>query len=69
MGWGPSSNTWPRCESQREQRTSVRFMPWLVSVMSVTAPSRSGSQKLGQPLPESYLVVEENSAWPHATQR
>ena len=25
--------------------------------MSVTAPSRSGSQKLGQPLPESYLVV------------
>ena len=44
-------------------------MPWLLSVMSVTAPSRSGSQKLGQPLPESNLVVEENSAWPHATQR
>jgi hypothetical protein len=26
-GPGPSSKTWPRCESQRAQRTSVRCMP------------------------------------------
>ena len=28
-GPGPSSKTWPRCESQRLHRTSIRCMPWL----------------------------------------
>ena len=27
VGRGPSSKTWPRCESQRAQRTSVRTIP------------------------------------------
>jgi hypothetical protein len=44
-------------------------MPWLVSVTVSTASLFSGSQKLGHPVPESYLVSDENSAWPQATQR
>ena len=35
----------------------------------MTLSSASGSQKLGQPLPESYLVSDENSACSQATQR
>ena len=36
------SNTWPRCESQRAQRTSVRFIPSVRSSISVTASSLVG---------------------------
>jgi len=39
VGSGPSSNTWPRCESQFAHRTSVRRIPWLVSVVVVTDSS------------------------------
>jgi hypothetical protein len=44
-------------------------MPWLVSVTVTTASLARGSQKLGHPVPESYLLSEENSAWPQAMQR
>ena len=37
VGCGPSSKTWPRCDSQRAQRTSTRTMPWLRSSMNWTA--------------------------------
>src|SRR5690606_19151108 len=33
----PSGNTWPRCEPQAAQRTSVRTMPSVLSSMSSTA--------------------------------
>ena len=40
----------------------MRTMPWLVSVRVSTAPSSTASQKLGQPVPDSYLVSDENRA-------
>jgi hypothetical protein len=36
-------------------------MPWLLSVWVRTLSPASGSQKLGQPEPLSYLVAELNS--------
>src|SRR5215217_779256 len=48
---------WP---PQRRQWTSVRAIPKVVSLVSPMALS-SGFQKLGQPVPLSYLVSEENS--------
>ncbi len=36
---------------------------------SLTAPGSIGRQKLGQPVPESYLVSEENSASPQHMHR
>ena len=53
-GRGPSLKTWPRCPPQLAQLNSVRTMPWLVSVVVVTAPGLV-SQKLGQPVPLSIL--------------
>ncbi|CPU67576.1 Uncharacterised protein [Mycobacteroides abscessus] len=64
--WGASSNTWPRCEPQRAQRTSVRTMPWLRSVSSSTRSPASGLKKLGHPQCESNFVSERNSSFPHA---
>ena len=66
---GPSSNTWPRCDPQRAQLTSVRTMPWLVSVSSVTFWRFAGSQKLGQPVPDSNFASASNSSLPQAAQR
>jgi len=60
--------TCPRCEPQRPQETSVRAMPWLWSVSVSTASSLTGSQKLGQPVPESYLVAERKRVAPQAAQ-
>jgi hypothetical protein len=47
---GPSSNTWPRCESHRPQRTSVRTMPCETSRTSDTESSPIAEVKLGHPL-------------------
>ena len=41
MGFGPSSKTWPRCPSQREQCTSVRFMKKERSTLVPTAPGNT----------------------------
>jgi len=43
VGLGPSSNTCPKCASQLAQRTSVRIIPWLVSLISVMADASSGA--------------------------
>src|SRR3954447_7844905 len=51
---------WPRWPPQRRQWISVRSMPKVRSLVSPTAFS-SGCQKLGQPVPLSNLVSEENS--------
>ena len=44
VGAGPSLNTWPRCEPQVLQRTSMRVMPWLRSVMRSTTVLLIGSE-------------------------
>ena len=68
VGLGPSSNTCPRCPPQRAHTTSVRSIPRLLSVFSRTASFETGVKKLGHPLPESNLVSEENSVFPHPAQ-
>ena len=69
VGSGPSGNTWPRCAPQWLQFTSSRCMPWLVSLFVAMFSALIGCQKLGQPLPESYLVEESNRGLPQHTQR
>src|ERR1700674_53823 len=66
VGFGPSSKTCPRCEPHALQRTSVRTMPRPASSISSTASRLTGSQKLGQPVPESNFVSEPKSVAPHA---
>ena len=44
--------------------TSVRTMPWLVSEFSMTLALSSGTVKLGQPEPLSYLWMEANRGSP-----
>ena len=56
-GSGPSSKTWPRWPPQRAQTTSVRRMNRLLSGRVSTPSSAIGSQKLGQPVPESNFGV------------
>jgi hypothetical protein len=60
VGRGPSLKTWPRCDLQRLQSTSVRVIPWLVSVSTSACEGSIGAQKLGHPVPESNFVFEEN---------
>src|SRR3989344_4897979 len=64
---GPSSNTWPKCEPQVLQVTSVLFIPRDESSWNSTAPDRAWS-KLGQPVPLSNLASEENNWVPQTTQ-
>src|SRR6476646_7940778 len=61
VGFGPSSNTCPRCPPHRRQCTAWRIMPSDVSLFVSTALF-SGAQKLGQPVPLSNLVVDENTS-------
>ena len=42
VGFGPSSNTCPKCPSQREQVTSTRLIPSVVSEVSVIFLSAIG---------------------------
>ena len=67
VGWGPSLKTWPRCPPQLLQSTSVRVMPSELSDRSSTAFGRA-FQKLGQPVPLSNLVVDENRSCPQPAQ-
>ena len=68
LGPGPSGNTWPRWPPQRLQRTSTRSMPWPRSSTSSTASVTIGSEKLGQPVPDSNLVDASNSGVPQPAQ-
>jgi hypothetical protein len=43
-------------------------MPWVTSCFVVIASGEMPSQKLGQPVPESNLVVELNNGVPQQTQ-
>src|SRR2546423_13576261 len=65
VGGGPSGNTWPRWPPHEAQCTSTRFMKKPLSVEVSTACS-IGAQKLGHPVPLSYLGSDENSGSPHA---
>src|SRR5437762_12798872 len=67
VGCGPSSKTCPRWASHRLHFTSVRRMPWLVSVSASTASSLAGAQKLGHPEPAWNLVSERKRGWPQQT--
>src|ERR1700678_146273 len=69
VGFGPSSKTCPRCASHSVQETAVRCMPRVLSVISRTFSLAIGSQKLGQPVPESNFVEELNSALSQQMQR
>ncbi len=67
VGAGPSSKTWPRCESPLLERTSVRSMPSVPSDLETTWPSSMGRVKLGQPVPDSNLSSELKSGSPVTT--
>ena len=67
VGAGPSSNMCPRCASHRLHITSVRRIPWLVSVSNFTLLAASGAQKLGHPVPDSNFSLELNSGCPQHT--
>src|SRR5712692_8424990 len=69
VGLGPSSNTWPRCASQRRQDTAVLRIPRLLSASSRTFSLAIGAQKLGQPVPESNFVSELKRAVSQQMQR
>ena len=45
MGFGPSSNTWPRWASQFAHTTSVRTMPRLVSLALLDGAGRHGLEE------------------------
>src|SRR5690606_9275725 len=68
VGSGPSGKTWPRWASQRAHITSVRVIPWLVSVSLMRWSVSNGCQKLGQPEPELYLCSVLNRGRPQQTQ-
>ena len=55
VGFGPSENTCPRCESPNLERTSTRGIHSLLSTRLTMWPGSNGFQKDGQPVPESYL--------------
>ena len=69
VGCGPSGNTWPRWAPQRAHRASVRTMPWERSDTSSITPGSIGSQKLGQPEPDSNLTSLRNRGVSHTTHR
>src|SRR5437879_13867156 len=68
VGLGPSSNTCPKWAPQLAHSTSVRRMNKLRSAFSSMLSFRTGTQKLGQPVPESYFVSEANRSRPQTTQ-
>src|SRR3989442_3415514 len=68
VGLGPSSNTCPKWAPQLAHSTSVRRMNKLRSAFSSMLSFRTGAQKLGQPVPESYFVSEANRSRPQTTQ-
>jgi len=67
VGFGPSSNTCPKCAPHLLQFTSVRVIPCAVSEMYSILSSEIGFQKLGHPEPESNFVSDEKSSSPQHT--
>src|SRR4029077_4024537 len=67
VGPGPSGNRWPRWESALAERTSVRSIPCVWSVLVFTFSGSSGALKLGHPVPESNLSSELKSGSPETT--
>src|ERR1700749_1691475 len=67
-GFGPSGNTCPRCASQTLHSTSMRVWPHEVSFLYRITLSFTGSVKLGQPVPESNLVILSKSRVPQQIQ-
>src|SRR5690606_3443245 len=68
VGGGPSSKTWPRWASHRLQSISIRLMRNRLSRSVLMFMSETGSQKLGQPVPDSNFVFEEKRWLPQQTQ-
>ena len=64
VGLGPSSKTCPRWPPQRLHKTSVLRIPKLLSGSIFKLSFDIGAQKLGQPVPESNFVSEENNSFP-----
>ena len=64
VGAGPSSKTWPRCESACVERTSVRTLKNLRSERVVMLFNVIGLVKLGQPVPDVNLSNEVKSGSP-----
>src|SRR5258708_6223012 len=64
VGCGPSSKTCPRWASHRLHFTSVRRIPWLVSLSASTAPSLAGALQLGPPGPDWHFVCARTRGWP-----
>lgn len=62
---GPSSKTWPKWLPQLAQVTSILLIPWELSSRKTTLPGKAWS-KLGQPVLESNLALEENKGLPQA---
>ena len=65
---GPSGKTWPRCPPHFWHKISVRTMPWLISLSSLTTSPLAARSKLGHPQPASNLLVDSNSASPQPRQ-
>ena len=68
VGWGPSSNTWPRCASHLLHRTSTLRMKKEESVSVVIEFGSVDWKKLGQPVPESNFAMEEKRGSSQQTQ-
>src|SRR3954466_3309644 len=68
VGPGPSGNTCPRWPPQLAHMTSMRRIPCETSSSVLTFSATAGEVKLGQPVPESNLVSDENRAAPQAAQ-
>ena len=64
VGFGPSSNTCPKCAPHLLQFTSVRVIPYDVSEIYSIFSSLTGFQKLGHPEPESNFASDRNNSSP-----
>src|SRR5579864_3149182 len=69
VGLWPSGKTCPKCAPHLRQETEIRLMPKLMSSVVSTFCSAIGSQKLGQPVPDSNFVSERKRAVPQQMQR
>src|SRR5437588_2590907 len=69
VGCGPSGKTCPRWPPHLEQSTSVRTIPYAVSVSSSTTSLPAGAENAGQPQPESYFASDSKSSAPQPAQR
>src|SRR3989344_4029106 len=67
VGIGPSSNTWPKWPPHFLHMTSVLVMNKLLSVFN-SIFFLMALEKLGQPVPESNFVPEENNSAPQPAQ-